>query len=144
MVRDITTKGLLRYPGGKTRAVKILDEYIPGDVTSICAPFFGGGSFGIHCASRGITVRGYDSFAQLCIFWNEVLSSPQSLASSLDEYVGQVSKDVFIQAQKRLINMEGDTHSLARDFYIVNRSSFSGATLSGGYSQQAAQKKIYS
>jgi site-specific DNA-adenine methylase len=32
----------LRYPGGKTRAIKILDTYLLSDITELYSPFFGG------------------------------------------------------------------------------------------------------
>jgi DNA adenine methylase len=40
----------LRYPGGKTRACKILDQIVVDnfdieDINNIISPFFGGGSF---------------------------------------------------------------------------------------------------
>jgi site-specific DNA-adenine methylase len=43
-------KSPLRYPGGKTRACKILDEYFlknfeKDKISTIVSPFFGGGSF---------------------------------------------------------------------------------------------------
>ena len=49
-------KSPLRYPGGKSRAVKIISEHIRKDTTQICSPFFGGGSLEIHWAQNGIRV----------------------------------------------------------------------------------------
>ena len=46
----MNNKSPLRYPGGKTRACKILDKVIKenfnmGEIETIVSPFFGGGSF---------------------------------------------------------------------------------------------------
>ena len=50
MITKKNNKSPLRYPGGKTRACKILDEifneyYDVKSFDSIISPFFGGGSF---------------------------------------------------------------------------------------------------
>lgn len=41
-------KSPLRYPGGKSRAIKILKDYFPKDFTEYREPFFGGGSVGLY------------------------------------------------------------------------------------------------
>ena len=50
----MTVKSLLRYPGGKTRAIKYLDPFVPNGTKELCSPFFGGGSFEFHLISKGI------------------------------------------------------------------------------------------
>ena len=49
----LTNKSPLRYPGGKTRACKILDVILKehfdiSKFNNIVSPFFGGGSFEFH------------------------------------------------------------------------------------------------
>ena len=41
-------KSPLRYPGGKSRAIKILKDYFPKNFSEYREPFFGGGSVGIY------------------------------------------------------------------------------------------------
>ena len=60
----------LRYPGGKSRAVKHILPHIPEDIDRLCSPFFGGGSVELAVASRGTEVRGYDKMKQLVWFWS--------------------------------------------------------------------------
>ena len=45
-------KSPFRYPGGKSRAVKILEKYFE-DVNEFASPFIGGGSFEIFMAQKG-------------------------------------------------------------------------------------------
>ena len=48
-------KSPLRYPGGKTRACKILDEIIVNNnikIDTIISPFFGGGSFEFYLENK--------------------------------------------------------------------------------------------
>ena len=112
------------------------------------SPFFGGGSIEIHYAAKGVRVHGYDSFEPLVNFWQHVLDDPEGLAYMLEEMFHPCTKDSFKQYQRKQgwTHMD-NSHMLWREmracmYYALNRSSFSGATLSGGYSQQAADKRF--
>jgi len=62
----------LRYPGGKTRAIHILEKYINTyypNKKKIISPFFGGGSFELHMKSKGYTIIANDLFIPLYTFW---------------------------------------------------------------------------
>ena len=76
-------KSLLRYPGGKTRALKHIIPYFPKNLTEIVSPFFGGGSIEIHYASQGVRVHGYEIFEPLVNFWQQVLENPKRVADFL-------------------------------------------------------------
>ena len=79
-------KTLLRYPGGKSRAVKHILPLIPPDVTELCSPFLGGGSVELAFnQERGGTVYGYDLFEPLVWFWECLLQSPKELATAADQ-----------------------------------------------------------
>lgn len=126
-------KSPLRYPGGKSRAVKEIWRYVEHlGVKTLCSPFFGGGSFEIYCAQNGIKVYGYDAFASLVFFWQELLKNPKKLADKVATYKpGKFSKELFYDLQK---SHPGTTDHFmsAVEFYVLNRTSFSGSTLSGG------------
>ena len=62
------TKSPLRYPGGKSRAVRTLYKYIPPGTKTLCSPLLGGGSFEIFCAQNSIKVYGYENFKPLVNF----------------------------------------------------------------------------
>jgi DNA adenine methylase len=141
-------KSLLRYPGGKTRALKHIIPYFPKDLTEMVSPFFGGGSIEIHYAAQGARVHGYDSFEPLVNFWQYVLNDPEQTAYLLETLFHPCSKEMFLNYQKKQnwTHMD-DTHLLWKEFracmfYALNRSSFSGATMSGGYSRQAASDRF--
>jgi len=141
-------KSLLRYPGGKSRALKHIVPYFPKHLTEIVSPFFGGGSIEIHYAAQGVRVHGYDIFEPLVNFWQQVLEHPQEIANMLENYFHPCTKSMFKDYQEKQCSTENDDIFLfwremrACMFYALNRSSFSGATLSGGYSQQAADKRF--
>ena len=135
-------KSLLRYPGGKTRALKHIIPYFPKNLTEMVSPFFGGGSIEIHYASQGVRVHGYDIFEPLANFWKEVLESPLGLANILEKHYRPCSKEDFGFYQNNQSSYSHSDLQRAAMFYALNRSSFSGATLSGGYSKQAAEKRF--
>jgi len=122
----------LRYPGGKSRAVKILKEYIPQDTKELCSPFFGGGSFELYCAQQGINVYGYDVFKPIVEFWQCLISNKNKLANEVKKFF-PLSKERFYELQKEQHSFSAK-YKRAAAFFVLNRSSFSGSTLSGGMS----------
>jgi DNA adenine methylase len=127
-------KSPLRYPGGKSRAVNTLKDYIPSGTKTLCSPFFGGGSLEIYCAQMGIRVYGYDYFQPLVDFWQWLLKDPQKLANAVEKFRPLKSSEVFYDLQKNHVNAK-DSFERAVEFYVLNRTSFSGSTLSGGLSR---------
>ena len=145
----------MRYPGGKSRAVKLIKEFIPTGIDKLASPFLGGGSLELYYASEGVEVRAYDLFEPLCWFWNALLKEPASLASKSDSYrdyngfankhgteLRGLSKEKFLTLREYLSTQEEYSIDAAAAFYALNRSSFSGETLSGGYSKQAAHTRF--
>jgi DNA adenine methylase len=129
-------KSPLRYPGGKSRAVKIISRYIPKYTKQLCSPFFGGGSLEIHCAQNGIRVYGYDSFGPLVDFWQVLFKNPAKLTATVKKY-HPLKKEEFYRLQE--LQMESKSKlERAAVFFVLNRTSFSGSTLSGGMASGGA------
>lgn len=129
-------KSPLRYPGGKTRATNLLLELIP-TTNTLYSPFFGGGSLEFAWAEANpqgqIIAR--DNFSQLVCFWEEVFKGNHVAIADRSEQFLQISKPTFKKLQHLLILGEGSKLEIATWFFIVNRASFSGATLSGGMAE---------
>jgi len=121
----------LRYPGGKNRAIKAIQAYIPENETKLCSPFLGGASIELACSSF-MSVRGADVFGPLIAFWQNLLKQPDKLAARVARYY-PLTKIKFYNLQKRFVTLEDELERAAA-FYVLNRSSFSGTTLSGGMS----------
>lgn len=76
-------KTVLRYAGGKSRAIKHITPFIE-DYETIVSPFIGGGSLEVHWAGNlNKTVIGYDIFDVLVNFWDTLLSDNISLSEKL-------------------------------------------------------------
>lgn len=133
-------KSPLRYPGGKTRAIKILEGYVetyfPGR-TVLLSPFLGGGSFELSMAALGLTIHGNDLFHPLYTFWKTAQEDAAVLADRVKEQM-PVSKEKFLELRSNILT----STEMARDYYIINRCSFSGSTFCGGYSKQAAEGRL--
>lgn len=126
-------KSPLRYPGGKSRAVELILDILPlTQINEICSPFLGGASIELACVSQGIKVYGYDVFQPLVDFWQCLVKDANKLADLVAKY-HPLSKDVFYRLQKEQSSIK-DKFERAAVFYVLNRSSFSGSTLSGGMS----------
>jgi DNA adenine methylase len=123
---------LLRYPGGKTRAVNILHKYIPDNTKVLISPFFGGGSFEIFLSKKGIKVFGYDNFYPLVCFWKSVLYDKGNLVKLVKDCY-PLHKNEFYAFQKNINGIIDETE-IGALFYVLNRCSFSGTGLSGGMS----------
>ena len=124
----------LRYPGGKSRAVNTIRKYIPPDAKQMASPFLGGASVELACAADGIEVHGADAFAPLVNFWKHAKEQPvllSKMARARKYY--PLTRTKFYNLQKGFQAME-DGAEKAVVFFVLNRSSFSGTTLSGGMS----------
>ena len=75
-------KTLLRYAGGKSKAIDYITPYVAG-YDKIVSPFLGGGSLEVNWASTGKLVEGYDIFDILVNFWNVLLNNNHTLANEL-------------------------------------------------------------
>jgi DNA adenine methylase len=103
-------------------------------VKIICSPFLGGASFELHCLMNfGIKVYAFDLFEPLTTFWNCLIEDPQRLTEIVSTYLPVVTKEQFYQLQRTFLEIE-DRWQRAAATYILNRTSFSGAMASGGFS----------
>jgi DNA adenine methylase len=122
----MATPSVLRYAGGKRRAVKSILPYIPdGDVVS---PFLGGASLELVLAK---TRKVYAGDIMECVinFWTVLQTMPTELIASIQNLVP--SKTLYREFQASL--NEGTPLERAVKFYFVNRTCFSGC-MTGGYS----------
>jgi DNA adenine methylase len=139
----MVNKSPLRYPGGKTRAIKILDRYLARyypEERIIVSPFFGGGSFELYLADKGFTVYGNDLFQPLYTFWKMVKLNPQEI-SNLVRSKMPISKENFHELRRIILETKNEL-DIAAYYFIINRCSFSGSTFCGGYSSQAASGRL--
>jgi DNA adenine methylase len=143
----MNNKSPLRYPGGKTRACKILDIILNDNFKlinykNIVSPFFGGGSFEFFLQNKyKMKIIANDKFTPLYNFWNICKIDKFNLCNELYKKIDKINKDVFIDFRKKIMN-ENNILNQSILYFIINRCSFSGSTLSGGFSLEAAKKRF--
>lgn len=141
-----TVKSPLRYPGGKSRAIKQILPLLPIDMGEYREPLVGGGS--VYLAVRslfGSRIRKYwinDLNQDVASFWRYVRDDLDALVRGVQHYKQQY------QNGRELYNFfKEDSHitsefDRAVRFFVMNRITFSGVMDAGGYSQQAFEKRF--
>lgn len=133
---------VLRYPGGKTRAVKHILEKLPSDPQdTYVSPFFGGGSLELELARRGMKIIANDKFEPLITFWKQLKHHSQQLRQEVESLL-PFTKDKFHECRSNILNTTVPPLRRAAMYFALNRASFSGATLSGGFSQEACNTRF--
>ncbi len=84
------TKSPLRYPGGKSKALNFLADFVPADTKTICEPFMGGTSFTIW-ALQNLDLSDSvqyisDINPHLVLFWQVLYLEPTSLIEKIYDY----------------------------------------------------------
>lgn len=138
-------KSPLRYPGGKSRAIKTLKDYFPKNFSEFREPFFGGGSVGIYLAQSYLNKQFFanDLNKDVYCFWKLLKIQNQNLINEI-----QKIKDNFKNGRELYENIlsrrSADLDDLQRavDFFVLNRITFSGVVDCGGYSQKAFESRF--
>jgi len=136
----------LRYPGGKTRACKKLDlilhkYFTLKDFDTIISPFFGGGSFEFFLQNKyNFKIIANDKFKPLYNFWKMCKEFNKELTDKLYN-IKKINKEIFMNYRNNIMN-EPDKIIQSYYYFVINRCSFSGATLSGGFSEEASKKRF--
>ena len=141
----------LRYPGGKSRAVVKLLQFLP-DLTQVKEyrePFLGGGSVAIEITKRypHIEIWVNDLYEPLYNFWCELQHNGQDLQDAIfskkNHYPDpDTARKLFNQSKEEINDPDLSSFDRAVAFYIVNKCSFSGLTESSSFSEQASQSNF--
>jgi len=136
----IVTKSPLRYPGGKSRALKAIEENLPRKFAEFREPFVGGGSVFIFIRQRFPQIKVWinDLNFDLFCFWKESQKDVDALTSEIKR-IKETEKDghslfkrMVEAGDKKLSDFER-----AVRFFVLNRITFSGTVDAGGYSEGA-------
>tara|TARA_E500000081_G_C6116826_1_gene345676 strand:+ start:795 stop:1670 length:876 start_codon:yes stop_codon:yes gene_type:complete len=144
----------LRYPGGKSKAIKTLSPWFPKTISEYREPFIGGGSIAIEItkSNPNIPVWINDLYVPLYNFWVQLRDSGEELSERVREEkqrtLDEGDKDKVTASAKELFNRykaEIDTYNdfeKAVAFFIMNKCSFSGLTENSTFSQSASNSNF--
>ena len=135
----------LRYPGGKSRAIKQMKHLLPKEFDEYREPFVGGGSFFIYLKQRKPNLKIWinDLNPELYFFWKYAQADSEKLSCEIlkvrkERRNGQELFDDLLQVDvKTLTEFER-----AIRFFVLNRITFSGVVESGGFSQLAFESRF--
>jgi DNA adenine methylase len=159
----------LRYPGGKSRAIKKLDPDLPKQFKEFREPFLGGGSMALHVTQTRPDTKVWvnDAYYNLYNFWVQLRDKGPALHQELArikkpiEYISKpLRKDKIDKSQwdksihenidrhRALFNKAKSEIAIADDFtkavyfFILNKCSFSGLGESSSFSEQASEQNF--
>lgn len=127
----------LRYPGGKSKAVRHILPYFPRNEIGVVSIFLGGGSVELALCDLGKFVLAYDNSYDLVTFWQMVLRDPDRLARRVESLLLPKLQRLHSRFFRRLqagIGLIEDPRDRAAAYFLLNRASFSGSTQAGGMS----------
>ena len=133
----------LRYPGGKSRAIKFLSQHLP-KIESYREPFLGGGSMALYVTQTypNPDVGVNDLYYPLFAFWVTLRDHGQQFCDDLRELKTELGESydahrmAFDDAKDKLNN---DLYESGFNFYVANKCSFSGLTANSSFSKQASR-----
>ena len=135
-------KSVLRYPGGKSKAIKILEKYVPLNIDELYSPFIGGGSFELYMIGKNnLKVYTNDKFKPLYIFWNSLKNNKKELVNKVKE-IHPITKESFNNYKEKIKDDSLSDLDMGSYYFAINRSSFSGSTTSGGFSKQSGEGRF--
>ena len=149
----------LRYPGGKSRALSKLFQYMPdlGGYTEYREPFLGGGSVALEVTKRypRLDIWVNDLYEPLYNFWRELQDHGNEITDILLQLKQRhpdptSAKKLFLDAKEYLSGSATTdqfppyTENIWRavSFFVVNKCSFSGLTESSSFSKQASDNNF--
>jgi len=154
MSRSLT---VLRYSGGKSLVTETLASKLPKEtIHEYREPFVGGGSMFLymtqHYRNRFKTtkIQRYwinDLFTELISFWKTIKSDKhQQFINDLLFFrnsctTAEEVKELYLRIREQ---QSHDEYLQAVIFYFLNRVSFSGTTMAGGFSSDSAMNRFKS
>ena len=140
---NLKIRSPLRFPGGKSRALKQILPIVP-NFEEYREPMVGGGSvfFALKQQFPGKTFWINDINKELFLFWNICKTNNQDLLDG----VFKLKKD-YADGKKLYLKFNGEIKNLtnlqrAVRFFLLNRITFSGLAESGGYSDESFKKRF--
>lgn len=138
-------KSALRYPGGKSRLVETISKIAPDGFKEYREPFLGGGSVFIRIVQDYPDKKYWinDLYYDLYCFWIACRDNTEELQERIyslrDKWKGD-GKGLHRYLVDNIANMSPIDKAAA--FFVLNRITFSGTSLSGGFSNGAYEKRF--
>src|SRR2546423_14072404 len=141
-----TINSPLRYPGGKTKALRQIIPYLPARFASYREPFVGGGSLFIYLKQQRpqLPVWINDLNYDLYCFWQTAKNDLARLTRTVADIQRETTdgRKLFAELTTNCQADELPDFERAVRFFVLNRITFSGTVEAGGYSQKAFESRF--
>lgn len=129
-------KSNLRWAGGKSKMMKILDVFMPDTINKYFEVFVGGGSVLLHIIQKykPYKVIANDIDENLINYYQNVRENPDNMINQCLQIKSTYNSEQYKNEFKNLNSIN------PVDFFIKNKTSFSG--LNGNYSKLAYEKNF--
>ncbi|HCF30666.1 MAG TPA: modification methylase [Cyanobacteria bacterium UBA11049] len=138
-------KSPLRYPGGKSKAIQKIINYLPENYSEYREPFVGGGSLFIYLKQKFPHLKVWinDLNQELFLFWKVAQSNVVDLVEAVQKikFSRTDGRELFEELTQVKIEELSELQRAVR-FFVLNRITFSGTVESGGFSQEAFHKRF--
>ena len=135
----------LRYPGGKSKAIKQIIRHLPAHFARYREPFVGGGSLFIHLKQQRpqLDVWINDLNHDLYCFWKYAQTDLARLGAEIAKVKRETTdgRALFTALTTTKAGALSEFEHAVR-FFLLNRITFSGTVDAGGYSQAAYEKRF--
>lgn len=136
-------KSPLRYPGGKSRAIKNISPIIPF-FEEYREPFLGGGSLFVYLKQKYPYKKFWinDIYQNLFYFWKYCQIDPNKLINQIENWKLKFEDGKILY--RFLQDKIGSCNELQKSaaFFVFNRITFSGTSESGGFSNSAFENRF--
>lgn len=137
-------KSPLRYPGGKTRSADIIVSYAPKGFKEYREPFVGGASVFLKIKEKYPNIKFWlnDIYEDLYAFLNQCRYNPKKLTEAVRQIkaTNTDGKKMFDTIKSKIAS--ANKFFRAVYFFVINRTSFSGTAMSGGFSNAAYEGRF--
>lgn len=141
------TKCILRYPGGKSRAIPQIIQMLPPTISEFREPMVGGGALYIYLKQSFRTISKFwinDINHDLALFWMCAQKDNAHLIQQIQTYLCMFATGKELFNYFRNSATQFPELGRAARFFILNRITFSGTTEAGGYSEEAWKSRMTS
>ena len=141
----------LRYPGGKSRAITKMSQYLPemSMYNEYREPFLGGGSVALYMTKHYPHMKVWvnDLYEPLANFWQQLQHEGNEITARLRTFktaypTPDKAKELFLESKELVDDARASLTTRAVSFYIVNKCSFSGLTQASSFSKQASDSNF--
>jgi len=141
-MQGTTVLSPLRYPGGKSKVSGKIARLLP-EFSEYREPFIGGGSVFLAAAQANRSAKFWinDLYPEVANFWKQAQISLPAMVEAVREIKGNFRSGVELYEFLKDWGPHLDVDGAVR-FFILNRITFSGTSDSGGFSQQAFDKRF--